>query len=70
MLGDGEGEEEGEEEEKKGWRLLSWNCKNSFQAQNGQIFGYKRLKQFQFLIHLPMLVAQWVQFICHMLTVL
>lgn len=60
-----EEEEEGEEVGR-----VSWNCRNSFQAENGQIFGYKRLKQFQFLIHLHILVAQWAQFIRHMLSVL
>lgn len=55
MLGVEEDEEEG------AGRVLSWNCRNSFQAENGQIFGYKRLKQFQFLIHLHIPVARWAQ---------
>lgn len=43
-------EEEGEEGRMRedGW----WNCRNSFQKENRQIFGYASLKQFQFLIHL------------------
>lgn len=71
MLGAGEEEEEEEDEEDEvGGVELSWNCRNSFQAENGQIFGYKRLKQFQFLIHLHVLVALWAQFIRSTLAVL
>lgn len=43
-----------EEEEEEG-RMTEdewWNCRNSFQNENRQIFGYARLKQFQFLIQL------------------
>lgn len=43
-----EEQEEEEEEEAEG----GLNCRNSFQNENRQIFGYARLKQFQFLIRL------------------
>lgn len=62
---------------RKRWRkeeeegvAVSWNCRNSFQAENEQIFGYKRLKQFQFLIHLHVLVSLWEQLVRHMLSLL
>lgn len=55
-----EEEKDEEEEEEEEEAAVSWNCRNSFQAENEQIFGYKRLKQFQFLIHV--LVSLWGQF--------
>lgn len=56
-----EAEEEEEEEGEKVEEVLSWNCRNSFQAESGQIFGYKCLKQFQFLIQQPLLEALWAR---------
>lgn len=53
--------EEAEEEEKEEEEVPSWNCRNSFQAESGQIFGYKCLKQFQFLIQQHFLEAQWAR---------
>lgn len=55
-LSSAEEEEEEEEQEEEEEAEGAWNCGNSFQIENRQIFGYARLKQFKFLIHL-LLVA-------------